>query len=253
MLDEFLSVNIFAFLLVFIRLGAAFMVVPGFGEAFIPPRVRLSIALGVSFIVMPFAASQIPPEPATPIELLLLILGEMVIGLVMGGVLRLLLSSLHIAGTIIAQQSGLAAAQFFDPAQMTQGAITSTFMTLMGLTMIFVTDMHHLFIEGTFATYRLFPVAQVPDFGSISILITDFVQQSFLLGFQMSAPFLVFGITFYMGIGLINRLMPQVQIFFVAMPLQIILSFAILAITIGASMMWFISYYEEALIRFLGE
>ncbi|MBO0335125.1 flagellar type III secretion system protein FliR [Sneathiella sp. CAU 1612] len=253
MLDEFLSVNIFAFLLVFIRIGAAFMVVPGFGEAFIPPRVRLSIALGVSFIVMPFAAGQLPPEPSTPIELLLLIVGEMVIGLVMGGVLRLLLSSLHIAGTIIAQQSGLAAAQFFDPAQMTQGAITSTFMTLMGLTMIFVTDMHHLFIEGTFATYRLFPVAQVPDFGSISMLITDFVQQSFLLGFQMSAPFLVFGITFYMGIGLINRLMPQVQIFFVAMPLQIILSFAILAITIGASMMWFISYYEEALIRFLGE
>ncbi|MCC3306281.1 flagellar biosynthetic protein FliR [Sneathiella sp. HT1-7] len=253
MLDEFLNVNIFAFLVVFVRIGAAFMVVPGFGEAFIPTRVRLSIALGVSFLVMPFAASQIPPEPSTPIGLLLLIVGELVIGLVMGGVLRLLLSSLHVAGTIIAQQSGLAAAQFFDPAQMTQGAITSTFMTLMGLTMIFVTDMHHLFIEGTFATYRLFPVGAVPDFGSISMLITDFVQQSFLLGFQMSAPFLVFGITFYMGIGLINRLMPQVQIFFVAMPLQIILSFAILAITIGASMMWFISYYEEALIRFLGE
>ena len=223
MLDEFLNVNIFAFLVVFVRIGAAFMVVPGFGEAFIPTRVRLSIALGVSFLVMPFAASQIPPEPSTPIGLLLLIVGELVIGLVMGGVLRLLLSSLHVAGTIIAQQSGLAAAQFFDPAQMTQGAITSTFMTLMGLTMIFVTDMHHLFIEGTFATYRLFPVGAVPDFGSISMLITDFVQQSFLLGFQMSAPFLVFGITFYMGIGLINRLMPQVQIFFVAMPLQIIL------------------------------
>ena len=212
MLDEFLSVNIFAFLLVFIRLGAAFMVVPGFGEAFIPPRVRLGIALAVSLLVLPFAA-----------------------------------------GTIIAQQSGLAAAQFFDPAQMTQGAITSTFLTLMGLTMIFVTDMHHIFIEGTFATYRLFPVGQVPDFGNISILITDFVQLSFKLGFQMSAPFLVFGITFYIGIGLINRLMPQVQIFFVAMPLQIILSFAILAITIGASMMWFINYYEEALMRFLGE
>ncbi|WP_339634999.1 flagellar biosynthetic protein FliR [uncultured Sneathiella sp.] len=253
MLDEFLSVNIFAFLLVFIRLGAAFMVVPGFGEAFIPPRVRLGIALAVSLLVLPFAADQIPVEPATPIELLLLMLGEIVIGLVMGGVLRLLLSSLHVAGTIIAQQSGLAAAQFFDPAQMTQGAITSTFLTLMGLTMIFVTDMHHIFIEGTFATYRLFPVGQVPDFGNISILITDFVQLSFKLGFQMSAPFLVFGITFYIGIGLINRLMPQVQIFFVAMPLQIILSFAILAITIGASMMWFINYYEEALMRFLGE
>tara|TARA_R100000005_G_scaffold96723_2_gene86750 strand:+ start:7783 stop:8544 length:762 start_codon:yes stop_codon:yes gene_type:complete len=253
MLDEFLSVNIWFFMLVFLRLGAAFMVVPGFGEAFIPPRIRLAIALAVSFLVLPFVAPELPSEPATPVGLLMLLLGETLVGLVMGGVLRLLLSALHVAGSIIAQQSGLAAAQFFDPAQMTQGAITSTFMTLMGLTLIFVTDMHHLFIEGTFATYRVFPVGQAPDFGSISQLVADFVQQSFLLGFQISAPFLVFGITFYMGIGLLNRLMPQVQIFFVAIPLQIILSFAILAITIGAAMMWFISYYEQALYRFLGE
>lgn len=253
MLDEYLSVNVFAFLLVFTRLGTAFMVVPGFGEAFVTPRVRLSIALGVSFLVMQFVADQLPPEPATPIELLLLLTSEMLIGLVMGGILRILLSSLHVAGTIIAQQSGLAAAQFFDPSQMTQGAITSTFLTLMGLTMIFVTDLHHLFIQGTFASYSLFPVGQVPDFGDISMLVTDFIQLSFRLGFQIAAPFLVFGLTFYIGIGLINRLMPQVQIFFVAMPLQIALSFAILSITIGAGMMWFISYYEEALVRFLGK
>src|SRR5690606_3766489 len=170
-----------------------------------------------------------------------------------GGVLRLLLSALHVAGSIIAQQSGLAAAQFFDPTQMTQGAITSTFMTLMGLVMIFVTDLHHLFIEGTFAIYRVFPVGDTPDFGSLSELVAGFIAQAFLLGFQIAAPFLVFGITFYMGIGLLNRLMPQVQIFFVAMPLQIVLSFAILAITIGAGMMWFLGYYEEATIRFLGE
>ena len=253
MLAEYLSVNVFGFLLVFARLGTAFMVVPGFGEAFVTPRVRLSIALGVSFLVTQLVSGQLPTQPATPIELLLLLTSEILIGLVMGGVLRLMLSSLHVAGTIIAQQSGLAAAQFFDPSQMAQGAITSTFLTLMGLTMIFVTDLHHLFLQGTFASYTLFPVGQVPDFGDISMLVSDFIQLSFRLGFQIAAPFLVFGLTFYIGIGLINRLMPQVQIFFVAMPLQIAVSFAILAITIGASMMWFISYYEEALIRFLGK
>lgn len=253
MLDEFLAVNIFAFLIVFVRLGTAFMVAPGFGEGFITPRVRLSIALGVSFLVTQFVADKIPPEPGTPIELLMLISGEVLIGLIMGGVLRVALSSLHVAGTIIAQQSGLAAAQFFDPAQMTQGAITSTFLTMMALTMVFVTDLHYLFLQGTFASYTLFPVGGVPPLGDISMLVTDFVQGAFHLGFQIAAPFLVFGLTFYIGVGLINRLMPQVQIFFVAMPLQIALSFAILAITIGASMTWFLNYYEEVLIRFLGE
>src|SRR5690606_11454635 len=158
MLDDFLSVNVWSFLVVFLRLGAAFMVVPGFGEAFIPPRVRLVLALAVSFLVLPGVAPSLPAEPSTPAALLLLILGETLIGLVMGGVLRLLLGALHLAGSIIAQQSGVAAAQFFDPTQMSQGAITSSFLTLMGLVMIFVTDLHHLFIEGTFAIYRVFPV-----------------------------------------------------------------------------------------------
>lgn len=253
MLDEILTVNIFAFLLVFTRLGAAFMVVPGIGENFVAARVRLALALAVSFLVMPFVADGLPPEPGSPIELTMLLVTEILIGLVLGGVLRLMLSSLHVAGTIIAQQSGLAAAMFFDPGQGTQGAITSTFLTLMGITMIFVTDMHYLFLQGTFASYELFPVGLMPPLGDLSMLVTGFVQTSFTLGFQIAAPFLVFGLTFYIGVGLINRLMPQVQIFFVAMPLQIVLSFAILALTIGAGMMWFIGYYEEALMRFLGE
>lgn len=253
MLEEFLTTNIFAFLLVFTRIGAIFMVSPGFGEGFISPRVRLSLAIAVSFLVTRFVVDQLPPEPANFLALFVLLSGEIVVGLIIGGALRLAVSALHVGGTIIAQQSGLAAAQFFDPSQMAQGAVTSSFLTLMGLTMIFVTDLHHLMLQGTYASYQLFPVGAIPDFGDVAMLMTDFVAGSFKLGFQISAPFLVYGLTFYIGIGLINRLMPQVQIFFVAMPLQIALAFAVLAITSGASIMWFIAYYEATLIQFLGE
>lgn len=229
-----------------------FMVVPGFGEGFVSPRVRLALAMAVTFLVTQFVFDKIPPQPASIIELFLLITGEIIIGLIIAGALRLAVSALHIGGTIIAQQSGLAAAQFFDPGQMTQGAVTSSFLTLMGMTMIFVTDVHHLFLEGTYASYTLFEVAKLPPFGDISELVSDFVAGSFKLGFQISAPFLVYGLTFYIGVGLINRLMPQVQIFFVAMPLQIMLAFAIFAVTSGASVLWFVNYYEETLMRFLG-
>ncbi|MBO6826175.1 MAG: flagellar type III secretion system protein FliR [Sneathiella sp.] len=253
MLEEFLTTNIFAFLLVFTRIGSIFMVAPGFGEGFVSPRIRLSISLAVSFLVTRFVVDQLPPEPENFLALFVLLAGEIVVGLIIGGALRLAVSALHIGGTIIAQQSGLAAAQFFDPGQMTQGAVTSSFLTLMGLTMIFVTDLHHLMLQGTYASYQLFPVGQMPPFGDVSMLVTNFVAGSFKLGFQISAPFLVYGLTFYIGVGLINRLMPQVQIFFVAMPLQIILAFAVFMITTGASIMWFIAYYEEMLIMFLGE
>jgi len=253
MLEEFLTTNIFAFLLVFVRIGAIFMVAPGFGEGFVSPRIRLAIAISVSFLILQFVADQLPPQPANILALFVLLSGEIVVGLIIGGALRLAVSALHIGGTIIAQQSGLAAAQFFDPAQMAQGAVTSSFLTLMGTTMIFVTDLHHLMLQGLYASYELFPVGKMPPFGDVAMLVTNFVAGSFKLGFQISAPFLVYGLTFYIGVGLINRLMPQVQIFFVAMPLQIMMAFAILAITSGASIMWFISYYEATLIRFLGE
>lgn len=253
MLQEYLATNIFAFLLVFTRLGTVFMIVPGFGEGFVSPRVRLSIALTVSFLITQFVADTLPAEPQNVLALFVLLGGEILIGLIIGGALRLTISGLHVAGAIVAQQSGLAAAQFFDPTQMTQGAVTSSFLTIIGLTVIFVADLHHLFLQGTFASYRLFPVGAMPLFGDVSMLISEFVQGSFLMGFRIATPFLVYGLTFYIGIGLINRLMPQVQIFFVAMPLQILLGFAILGVTVGAGIMLFANYYETILIRFLGE
>lgn len=103
--------------------------------------------------------------------------------------MRLTISGLHVAGAIVAQQSGLAAAQFFDPTQMTQGAVTSSFLTIIGLTVIFVADLHHLFLQGTFASYRLFPVGAMPLFGDVSMLISEFVQGSFLMGFRIATPF----------------------------------------------------------------
>ncbi len=252
MLEEYLTTNVFAFMLVFARIGTMFLAAPGFGEGFVSPRVRLSVALAVTFLVTQFVADQLPAQPVSVIELFLLLSGEIIIGLIIGGALRMAVSAMHIGGTIIAQQAGLAAAQFFDPAQMTQGAVTSSFLTLMAMTMIFVTDLHHVFIEGTYASYRLFEVGTLPPFGDLAELVTGFVSGSFKLGFQISAPFLVYGLTFYIGVGLINRLMPQVQIFFVAMPLQMLLAFAIFAVTSGASVLWFINYYEETLMRFLG-
>lgn len=253
MLQEYLATNVFAFLLVFTRLGTIFMVVPGFGEGFVSPRIRLSVALATSYLIMLVVGDLLPPEPQNVLALFVLLGGEIMIGLIIGGALRLTISGLHVAGAIVAQQSGLAAAQFFDPTQMTQGAVTSSFLTIIGLTAIFVTDLHHLFLQGTFASYTLFPVGVMPMLGDVSMLVTEFVQGSFLMGFKIAAPFLVYGLTFYIGIGLINRLMPQVQIFFVAMPLQILLGFSILGMTVGAGIMMFIDYYESILIRFMGE
>ncbi|SLN76825.1 flagellar biosynthetic protein FliR [Oceanibacterium hippocampi] len=247
MLQQLLPAGVFAFFIVFARIGSAFMVVPGFSEGFVPPRVRLVIAIGVSLLVLPLVVTTLPALPSSPAELALVIGGEILIGLLIGGVARLAISGLHTAGMIIAHLSSLAAAQFFDPAQQTQGALVGSFLTLIGLVLIFVTDMHHLFIMGAAESYRTFPPAALPAMGDFAGLASDLVAGSFRLGVQISAPFIVYGLTLYIGAGLINRLMPQVQVFFVMMPLQIALAFLVLSVTLGAIGMWFIDYYRDAL------
>src|SRR5436309_1219260 len=108
MLSHFLISELFAFLLIFCRLGSAIMLLPGFGEAYVAPRIRLMLALMFSLILTPVI--HFPPAPATVSGLLFLMTGEILAGLFIGGLARMLIAAMHVAGTVIAYQSSLASA-----------------------------------------------------------------------------------------------------------------------------------------------
>lgn len=251
MLPQFLPAEAFAFLLVFCRLGAMVMLFPALGETAIPANIRLALAFILTLVIMTLVRSKLPAMPDNAIQLALLIAGEIVLGLFVGGSVRLLLSSLHVAGTIIALQTGLSAAMAFDPAQSSQSAIFGTFMTLIGVTLIFVTDLHHLMIVAMRDSYVLFPAGHMPAVGDFAQLVIRVVADSFKLGIQISAPFLVYGFLFNIGLGLLSRLMPQLQVFFIAMPLNILLGFVIFLFVLSAGMFWFTQHLEQALSQFV--
>lgn len=251
MLPDVLPSEAFAYLLVFTRIGAIMMVVPALGEQSIPVRVRLSLALLISFLIYLSVGAAMPAMPASPLGLAGLLIGEIMVGIMVGSVARLALSALHVAGSVIAMQTGLAAAQQFDPTQGSQGALVAGFLSLLGVTFIFVADLHHLLIAALGHSYVLFPAGMgVPtdDFASMAMSIAG---RSFVVGLQLAAPFLVYGIVFYTGIGIIARLMPQLPIFFVAMPLNILAGFAIMMVVIGAMLRWFSDYFQGQLEPFL--
>ncbi len=248
---DLLPAEIFAFLLVFSRLAAMAMLFPALGETAIPQRVRLVMALSISFLIYSLVRASLPAMPLSPYELGLLIITEILIGLLIGSSIRLLMTALHTAGTLIAMQTGLAMAQAFDPAQGAQSALMSTFLTLMAVVLIFITDLHYMMISAMYDSYSLFPVGGAIQLNDFSNLVVDTVSSAFLLGVQIASPFLVYGLIFNVGLGIIARLMPQLQVFFIAMPLNIAAGFIILAMVLSACMAWFLQYMEYSLSIFL--
>jgi flagellar biosynthesis protein FliR len=251
MLDALLVSDVYLFMLIFARLGSALILLPGFGEVNVPVRVRLIIALTFSFVVFPVVSVTLPSLPANLAELLLLLGGEILIGLAIGAITRLLISMLQVAGTIIAFNAGLASAQMFDPSAGQSGAITGAFLSTIGITLLFVTNMHHVMLMAMVDSYVLFVPGQGFPIGDFSEAATRVVADSFRLGLQIALPVLVISMLIYVSMGLMARLMPQIQVFFIALPLQILVGFSVLAVTIGVSMIVFIDHFETVVGGFL--
>lgn len=251
MLDEILSAGLFSYMLVFARVGSALIVLPGFGESYVSPRVRLVFALVLSLIVAPLVAEILPALPASIWAVLVLIGTEVVIGLLFGSVARLLIAGLQTAGMIVAYQTSLASALINDPASSQQGSIIGNFFVALGVLLIFITDLHHMLLAGVVDSYSLFAPGAMPPAGDMAELITRIVAASFNTAMQIAAPYIVIGLVFYLGLGLLARLMPQVQVFFIAVPLQIVLSFFVMMLTVSASMIWFLDRFEATMGGFL--
>ena len=251
LLQQFLGDQIFVWLLVFARVGAAFSVMPTIGDAFITPRTRLLFALAVSVVVAPVVRPQLPPMPGSPFELLVLAAGEMTIGIFLGTIARLLMGTLEVAGTIISLQSGLANAQIFNPALATAGSLPGALMGWLGLLLIFITDLHHVMILAVVDSYSTFvPGAPIP-IDDMANVVGQLVSKSFVLGVQMSAPFLITGMLFALALGLLNKLAPQIQVFFLFTSIQVALGLFMFALTLAAMMMFWLTHFESAFVDFL--
>ena len=230
------------FMLVFARIGAMVMLLPGFGEVNIPTRIKLSIALLLTLIILPLHRSAYQVDMSSLAPLLVMMLHEIVIGIVLGATARVTLSALQVAGSVIAQQLGLGFVTAIDPTQGQQGLLIGNFLTILGLTLLFATDSHHLVIAALNESYRIFSPGEIFPSGDVASLATRAFATAFKIGLQLSAPFLVFGLVFNIGLGVLARLMPQMQVYFVGVPLSILVGFIILALVISAIMGTYLDY-----------
>lgn len=249
-----LSGLVYVYILVFARTGSMVMLLPGIGTgtgAGVPPRIRLLLALAISVALTPELAHLYPVQtPANGFALGLAVTQEVIAGLLVGAMAQIIMSSLTVAGSLIATQLGLSYAQQLDPTTGAENAVVGNFLTLLATVLLFATNLHHLAIGAIQGSYTMLPPGASLPTGDMAELTVRLVSGSFLLGVQLAAPFLILGFAVNASMGLLARMMPQIQVFFIAAPINIITGFLLMALILSSMMTLFLSYFATQMGHF---
>ncbi len=239
-------------MLVFARVGTLVMLMPGIGERAILSQARLALGILTALILVPVVKPMVTVAPTDIPTILNMLFIELIIGGMIGIAARLALSALQTAGVIVANQLALSYAQTVDPTQAGQQSATfANFMSMVGIMLIFAMDLHHLALAAVFDSYKIFAPGQMPSASDASTLVLNIIAEAFKVGVQISAPFLVFGLVFNAGLGILARMMPQLQVFNLAMPATIMLGTLIFISIMGGMMSSFVKFMEATLTQFL--
>jgi flagellar biosynthetic protein FliR len=245
MIVSLATTTVFHGLMIFARIGSAFLFLPGLSEVYMNQRARLFIALGTCLILLPLLESKLPPLPSSVLHFALILAGEILIGAFLGLIAKILISTTHTLGMVLSFQTGLSAATLLDPLQGAQGSTIGALLSFIAMLLIFSTNLHHVFLRGIVDSYDLFQPGIFPPIEDMANAMTQLVNKTFNLAIQLSMPFIIMGLVLYLGAGVMGRLMPQMQVFFVLIPVQVLIGLAMLMMFLSAMMMVFLQFYGE--------
>jgi flagellar biosynthesis protein FliR len=232
------------FMLVFARIGSMVMLMPALGETNIPAQIKVAIAVLLTLIILPLHRSAYTIDLSLLNPVLVMMAHEIIVGIVLGATAKVTFSALQVGGAVIAQQMGLGFVTSVDPTQGEQGVLIGNFLTMLGVALVFATDSHYFVIAALNDSYAIFSPSDFTPTGDVADLATRAFAAAFRIGIQLSAPFLVFGLVFNVGLGVLARLMPQMQVYFVGVPLAILIGFFIFAFVLVSMMGVFLSYFN---------
>jgi len=210
------------------------MLLPAIGERFIQVRIRLVFALFVSLLLLfplkPFLARALNNGQSVFGVLLI----EILIGLAIGLIVRMIVMAVEMTSQFISQSLGLSLGEILNPTYESQSNTLGLFMSLLVVTFIFVTDSYQAVISSIAGSYDVLPPGMAFNMGDLSRLAVEATGKGLLLAIKIAAPFFVFSLLFNSGLGLIAKLMPQIQVTYLAVPLSVLAGFAILIVLIGS-------------------
>jgi flagellar biosynthetic protein FliR len=221
------------FLILLIRLGIVFAFLPFFSSKQIPRQFKVGMVITMAYVLTP-----VVPISVSTLNLPIIIIQEIILGMTIGFAVRLIFWGVELAGTLISDAMGISIATMFNP-ELGQSTEMSTLLGLAAMLLFLVADLHHDLIYMIVRSYELIPVTRIRT-DALLIKGITLSGQVFSLGLKIAAPVLVGMIIINILMGFVYKAAPQINIFFVSMPVHL---FA------GLIILWF-SF--PLLVNFLG-
>lgn len=238
---ELLPAAATGFLILFARVGTVLLMLPVFSEDAIPAKIRLMLALGMSVGLWGVLGARVAPFAQNSAALPGILIAEILTGLAMGMIIKIMFLAAAMAGSIISLQVGLSSALVNDSAQGGQAAVLSKLVSVAAAVVCMAMGLHHLWITAIVHSYAMFPVGGLPPAGDFAQLAIVTIGKAMSLAISLAGPLLVYGIVFNIALGLSTRLAPAIQMFFLIQPLNLLLGLALFASLLGGILTAFAS------------
>ena len=229
-LYELLQGHIAAFLLMLTRISGIFLISPFFGSMNIPMFFRVGIALAMSVVLFPVVDGLGTPE--TPPSIIMFgaaVLGELFIGWLIGFVAYISFAAITMAGKVMDMQVGFAVVNVVDPTSGQQIPLIGSFLYNLAVIILLVTNGHHMLIAALVESFRAVPLAGLEANISLALIIANFTGTIFLTGMKIAMPITFAILLTNVGLGLLSRTMPQMNIFVVGIPMQLMIGLFVLS------------------------
>ncbi|MGD8715476.1 MAG: flagellar biosynthetic protein FliR [Desulfobacterales bacterium] len=229
------------FFLIFLRIGAILMTMPVFESRSIPLFLKLALAFATSIILFHLLELQPVPMSANLFSFSMDVVGEILIGVVIGFSVKLIFAGIQLAGQLAGYQMGLAIANVMDPQDNQQIPLLAQFNNLVALLIFITINAHHWFIRALTESYRMIPPMNMHLGNSVMEQIVQLAGNMFMIAIQVGAPVIAALLLTSVAFGLVARTVPQMNVFIVAMPLKIGVGFLFL----GFSLPYFSVYLKK--------
>jgi flagellar biosynthetic protein FliR len=232
------------------RTSGVFLLVPPFGDTNVKPMMRVMISLSICLLIQDNFSDIIRPFvrsiASDNVALTMTIFSELFIGISFAIIVKTLISGVQVAGLTIASQMGLSAASLFDPSQQLQNSSFGLLLSILVTLAILKSDMYMQVIGGIYESYNKIPIGGFFNvYDDFTKLIIGSVAKMWSVGIQISMPFILINIAIMIGGGILAKLMPQLQIFFVILPVQIIVGIIVFSIILSGMLLWFLNFLSS--------
>jgi flagellar biosynthetic protein FliR len=228
-----------AFALVLARIGAMMTLLPGLGESVVPGMVRVAIAMFVTVLLLPTLLPLMPPVPSSGLAMGLMVVGEVVTGMWFGWLARMIMLALPMAAQFAAYFLGISSVLQPDAELGAQSTALSKLFELAAPVIMLASGLYTVPLKALVGLFQLIPPGQMLPSGDGLQVAVHAVATAFALALRVASPFVVATILWYFAVGQVSRVVSRMQIYFVAMPGQILGGLALLALVVGAmSVAW---------------